>query len=228
MENARHNGASYKVVKSWFNAVAAQFHEHSYEPQNIWNMDESGFGVGESQTTRVLVLINSTHKYKSVAGKQEWITDIECVSAAGEALAPMIIFKAKNLNSSWLPPETPKDWHFGVSENGWTSNNLGLEWLVKVFDPQTRERAGNGRRLLIVDGHGSHIRADFIAYCIDYDIDLLVMPPHCSHLLQPLDVGVAAAGRSGMAGKRVANAILNGRKHQKRLHTRKSRLQPIE
>lgn len=201
MENARFDGASYEVVKRWFDAVATQLQEHTYEPQNIWNMDESGFGVGESQTTRVLVPIDSTHKHKRVAGKQEWITDIECINAAGGALTPMIIFKAKNLNTGWLPPETPANWHFGVSENGWTSNDLGLNWLIKVFEPQTRERAGNKRRLLIADGHGSHIRADFIAHCMENGIDLLIMPPHCSHLLQPLDVGVFSAFKRAHANE---------------------------
>jgi hypothetical protein len=29
-----------------------------------------------------------------------------------------------------------------------------------------------------------------IALCMENNIDLLILPPHCSHLLQPLDVGV--------------------------------------
>ena len=29
-----------------------------------------------------------------------------------------------------------------------------------------------------------------IAFCLENNIDLLILPPHCSHLLQPLDVGV--------------------------------------
>ncbi|KFZ24937.1 hypothetical protein V502_00572 [Pseudogymnoascus sp. VKM F-4520 (FW-2644)] len=127
-------------------------------------MDESGFGIRESQTTRVLVLVKSNQKHKSVVGKQEWVTNIECITAAGMSLTLIIIFKAKNLNSSWLPSETPSNWHFAVSENSWTSNDLGLHWLIKVFEPQTREIAVNQQRLLIADGHGSHIRADFIAY----------------------------------------------------------------
>ncbi|KFY83439.1 hypothetical protein V500_10057, partial [Pseudogymnoascus sp. VKM F-4518 (FW-2643)] len=113
----------------------------------------------------------------------------------------MLIFKAQNLNSTWLLLETPLDWHFAVSENGWTSNNLGLHWLMKVFEPQTRKIAGNNRRLLIMDGHGSHIRADFIAHCMENSIDLLIMPPHCSHLLQPLDVGVFAAFKRAHANE---------------------------
>jgi DDE superfamily endonuclease/Tc5 transposase DNA-binding domain len=193
LEAARFNGASYEKVKAWFDAVAAKFQERAYNNSNIWNMDESGFGVGESQTTKVLVPVDRAQQYKTVVGKQEWVTVIECINAAGGALPPMIIFKGQNLNSGWLPPQTPPDWHFGVSENGWTSNILGLQWLIKVFEPQTREKAAGQPRLLIADGHGSHIRADFIAHCMENDIDLLIMPPHCSHLLQPLDVGVFSA-----------------------------------
>jgi hypothetical protein len=138
MENARFNGATYEVVKSWFDAVASLILEHSYDLRDIWNMDESGFGIGDSQNTRVIVPIKFNHKNNAVPGKQEWVTDIECINAVGEALSPLLIFKAKNLNSGWLPAETPPDWHFGVSENGWTSNDLGLHWLMKVFEPQTR------------------------------------------------------------------------------------------
>src|SRR5271154_1723554 len=38
--------------------------------------------------------------------------------------------------------------------------------------------------------HDSHITGDFIAFCIDNNILLMILPPHSSHLTQPLDVGV--------------------------------------
>ena len=98
-------------------------------------MDESGFGVGESQNTRVLISINVKQKYKAVAGKQEQGTVLECINAASDSLTLIIIFKGKNMNSGWLPSQTPRDWHFAVSENGWTSNEIGLQWLIKVFEP---------------------------------------------------------------------------------------------
>ena len=48
----------------------------------------------------------------------------------------------------------------------------------------------NRIRLLICDGHDSHISAKFVAHCIDNNICLLLLLPHSSHLLQPLDVGI--------------------------------------
>jgi hypothetical protein len=193
LEHSRKDGASYEHVQRWFSAVVSMYTEYRYDPQNIWNMDESGFGIGEEQAMKVLIYLDNATKYTAVGGKQEWVTDIECISAAGEALAPLLIFKGTDVSSRWINEKTPQGWSFATSKNGWTSNHLGLEWLRRVFEPQTREKAAGRRRLLIADGHGSHIQADFIAHCMQNDIDLLIMPPHCSHLLQPLDVGVFSA-----------------------------------
>jgi hypothetical protein len=46
MESSRFDGATYDVLERWFNAFASLMEKHSYAPQNVWNMDESGFGVG--------------------------------------------------------------------------------------------------------------------------------------------------------------------------------------
>jgi len=65
-----------------------------------------------------------------------------------------------------------------------------LEWIQRVFEPATREKAGGKARILICDGHGSHVSADFVGFCIQHKIVMLLMPPHSSHYCQPLDVGV--------------------------------------
>jgi hypothetical protein len=193
LQRARKDGAAYEHVKRWFDAVAALMEGYEYELKDIWNMDESGFGIGEQQAVKVLYTIDQYQEYMVTGGKQEWVTDIECISAAGEALAPLLIFRGADMNTRWINERSPEGWFFATSKNGWTSNELGLKWLQEVFDPQTCDTAAGRRRLLIADGHGSHLRADFIAHCMENNIDLLIMPPHCSHILQPLDVGVFSA-----------------------------------
>ena len=44
--------------------------------------------------------------------------------------------------------------------------------------------------MLILDGHESHVSAEFENYCKTNDIIPISMPPHSSHLLQPLDVAL--------------------------------------
>lgn len=45
-------------------------------------------------------------------------------------------------------------------------------------------------RLLIVDGHGSHETDDFLYSCFQHKIFIVFLPPHASHVLQPLDLAV--------------------------------------
>lgn len=162
-------------------------------------MDESGFAVGTSQSSRALVNIREKSSWKLVNGRQEWITAIECISAAGAALPPLLIYKAKHTNTAWILADTPLDWHFSTSSSGWTSNSHAFEWLTRVFEPATRPNDPSERRLLIADGHSSHITAKVIAYAMEHAIDLLILPPHCSHILQPLDVGVFALLKRALA-----------------------------
>ena len=51
-----------------------------------------------------------------------------------------------------LPPGTK----ISVSETGYSSDELALQWL-EHFDKQTRRRQQGQWRLLIFDGHGSHM-----------------------------------------------------------------------
>ena len=164
-------------------------------------MDESGFAIGSSQSSRALVTSRNRRNWKVVHGRQEWITAIECISAAGVAVPPLIIFKAKHTSSSWIPEHTLLDWRFSTSNSGWTSDSHGYEWLSTVFEPCTRPEDLACRRLLIADGHSSHITAKAIAFRMAHAIDLLILPPHCLHILQPLDVGVFAPLKRALASE---------------------------
>ena len=174
---------SVEATRTWFEAVEELCIQHQYPPERIYNMDESGFAVGQSQTSRVLVNIREKSSWKVVAGRQEWITAIECVSADGKAVPPLVIFKAKNTNTNWIPSQTPLNWHFSTSNSGWTSDSHAYEWLTTVFEPSTRPEDPSSHRLLIMDGHGSHITANVISHCMQNAIDLLILPPHTSHVL---------------------------------------------
>jgi transposase len=52
-----------------------------------------------------------------------------------------------------------------------------------VFKLESWVKSRDKPRLLIMDGHGSHIIANMIALCMDNNINLLILPPHCLHLL---------------------------------------------
>jgi hypothetical protein len=131
------------------------------------------------------------------------------MSAAGVAIALLLIFKAKHTNTGWIPAQTPQDWRFSTSSSGWTSDSHSYEWLTTVFEPLIKPKDPTARRLLIMDGHSSHITTNVIAFCMRNAIDLLILPPHCSHILQPLDVGVFAPLKRALASETDATLRLD-------------------
>jgi hypothetical protein len=119
---------------------------------------------------------------------REWFTVIQSICAAGYATPPFIIYKGRVHISAWYEEaDVPRDWKVSVSENGWTDNALGLEWL-KHFDKYTKARQGGGYRLLVLDGNESYLNQGFKDYCLELKIFTRCMPLQSSHVLQPLDV----------------------------------------
>src|SRR5271170_2158049 len=77
-----------------------------------------GFAIGESQASYVVVDSTLRRKYQAEPGRQEWITVVECICADGSIIPPMVIFKGKNLMTSWIPQPAPKGWYFACNTKG--------------------------------------------------------------------------------------------------------------
>jgi hypothetical protein len=90
-----------------------------------------------------------------------------------------VIFKAKQHQKAWF--SALPNVHIATSKNGWTDNEIGLEWLKVCFEPETRD--GDEYRLLILDGYASHLSTAAIRFCIASKIIPLCLPPHTTHLL---------------------------------------------
>jgi hypothetical protein len=180
-------------IVSWFDKFKSIVEQFDILSENIYNMDETGFSIGAIKSAYVVV--NKEIQSRSIIhpGRQEWVTVIECISTNGNALPPFFILKGKSVAPAWIPKSIlDQEWRMAASSTGWTNNGLGFTWLKEVFEPATREKAAGQRRLLICDGHESHISSKFISFAMDHEIELILLVPHSSHITQPLDVGVFA------------------------------------
>jgi len=203
IEAQRMNGVTEPIVEAWFDAFKDIVGRMNIDVKNIYNMDETGFSIGTMESTRIIVDSTYRTRHQAHPGRQEWISVVECVCADYTTLDPFVIFKGQNVLQSWIPNQVLNQWYFSANTKGWTSNLHGLEWLKRVFEPATRLKANGQQRLLICDGHDSHISGSFISHCIQNRISLLVLPPHTSHLLQPLDVAIF-----GPLKKKLTTALL--------------------
>ncbi|SCO92492.1 related to transposase [Fusarium oxysporum] len=178
------------IILGWFRLVQNTIAKHGIQSEDIWNFDETGFMMGVISSGMVVTGSERLGRPKLVQpGNHEWITVIQAINAEGWAIEPFIIGAGQYHFANWHQQATiPDGWVIATSQNGWTNNELGLEWL-KHFNRCTTDRSFGSYRLLILDGHESHHSVAFEKYCKENNIITLCMPPHASHLLQPLDVG---------------------------------------
>jgi 4-hydroxybenzoate polyprenyltransferase len=210
IEHARVNSATIPVIKAWFPYLAVP-EIKAIKPANRWNMDEAGIMEGQGVNGLVVGSREKRAILKKAPGTRAWTSFIECISATGEHLSPVVIFKGKSVQQQWFPTDLkPFDgWLFTATEKGWTTNDVAVEWLEKLFIPRTQLEDPNDNRLLVLDGHDSHTSADFMWLCFKHRIYVLYLPAHCSHVLQPLDLGVffslKAAYRKGIGNNYLWN-----------------------
>jgi hypothetical protein len=179
-----------ELIKGWFELVRNTKAKHGITDDDIYNFDETGFQMGVIMSGMVVTASERRGRPKAVQpGNKEWTTVIQGVNARGWAIPPFVIFAGTYLLEAWFEEEAiPGDWTISVSDAGWTTNMLGLEW-IQHFHKHTKDRTTGAKRLLIVDGHDSHETMEFKDFCKEHGIITLCMPAHSSHLLQPLDVG---------------------------------------
>jgi hypothetical protein len=188
----RHENNIYDKVIHWFEVVGKVLEDPAILPENVYNMDETGVMLCMLGSIKVLLSKDDPRDYRGAGVKRTMVTAIECISANGRSLLPMIIWPATTHRSNWTTFPTP-GWHYACSESGYTDSKISLEWLKRVFDPQTRGQANQKPRVLICDGFGTHETLEALEFCFENNIILCRLPSHTSHKLQPCDVGVFAS-----------------------------------
>jgi hypothetical protein len=178
----------YDKVKYWFEVIGPVLYEPDVLPENVYNMDETGVMLSMLNSVKVLVGKEDTHAYRGARVKRTMVTAVECISADGRCLNPMIIWPAKTHRANWTTYPTP-GWVYALSDTGFTDSYISLQWLKLVFDPQTKQRANNKPRVLIWDGFGTHETLEVLEFCFENNIILCRLASHTSHKTQPCDVG---------------------------------------
>lgn len=179
-------------ITEWFvrfGGILRQYHQ-----DHVFNMDETGLSTNRKY--RVMVP-RGAHGISPGGDKNIHITGIVCYNRVGTYPKPGIILPGvKNLPAELRDFADNAD--FYSSPTGWITNDVFGKWAInfahwvahwrKTLPP---DRAGR-RVLLIMDGHTTRRNVDALWYMYNFGIDVLTLPGHCSHVLQPFDVGIAA------------------------------------
>ena len=156
--------------------------------EDTWNMDETGFRIGCGKTHWVI----STYAKKPLLlmdpDNRDYVTSIETISGGGRNIPSIVILAGVNILEKWVKNNLPDDIGFATSPTGYSNDDIALAWL-KHFDHHSKKSQLGVWRLLVIDGFGSHLSYEFYHYAQAHKIELFQLPPHSTHLTQPLDVG---------------------------------------
>lgn len=184
------------VVYGFYDKLEKIISEKGLEnrPEAIYNMDESGFPTDPSKFKTVGTKGEKTVRVTHGCNREN-ITVLATCCADGTSLPPLIVFKGKRLQSTWRPTDG-KDvlpgTQYAVTEQGWMNTTVFEEYFEN-FVEQVKDK---GPILVILDGHLSHTSLKTAQLAMENDITILKLPPHCTDLLQPLDVSCFAPLKS--------------------------------
>ena len=148
----------------------------------IYNLDETAINT-EHNPPRI-VGVRGIRTSVITSPRSSLTTVIACGNALGNRIPPYIVYKGSRLTEDLVCNGLPGT-KYAVSETGWSNTDILLDYIQNHFLKYVKTPV-----LLVYDGHSTHITSSVLSLARNSGIHLFVLPPHSSHITQPLDVGI--------------------------------------
>lgn len=175
-----------EAVKLFYSNLEILMQKFNFEPNRIFNMDETGITTVQAKCPKVYGAKGAKKVGSAISAERgRTITGVFCMSASGNYIPPMLIYPRKRMPTT-LQKNGPLGAVYKCSKNGWINSELFFEWLshfAKYAKPSVSDPI-----LLVLDNHSSHISIPAYDFCKENNIHMVSLPPHTSDHLQPLDL----------------------------------------
>jgi len=166
-------------------------------PGRIWNADETGIQLGQTGgRTKVIASRGARRVYVRSSPDTRHVSLLFAVNAAGQCSpATFILPTAKTPAGFWQAIDLldEDDWAAVCEKKGFITEASFYGWLklfVQHLDENIRQNNVNEEHLLIIDQCSSHSSLRILEYAEQHSVMLYALPPHTTHLTQPVDVGL--------------------------------------
>jgi hypothetical protein len=190
LESARRWSCSFNAIADFFTRFSLLFQR---DPHLIFNADET--------------MLSGLKRFRVLAEKQRLplvtaetklphLTAMCTISATGTTFKPFVILphlKGLKKLSEFLP-----DVHFATTQSGWMNRNIFTAWAIcfcselSFYRMTLPDALRNESVLLVLDGHPSRLNLEALVILDAFDVDVLCLPSHCTHVVQAFDVAVAS------------------------------------
>jgi hypothetical protein len=173
-------------VNQFFEKLGNVLTKHKVTPSRIWNLDETG--VQTVLKPKKIVAAKGTKQVGAVVSAERGtlVTVELAANAIGNTIPPMFVFPRLKFKDLFIRDGPPECIGAGNSSGWMTSTEflIFMDHFIKYTKPTPSEPV-----LLLLDNHSSHIDIKVVEKAKENSVIMLSFPPHCTHRLQPLDVG---------------------------------------
>jgi len=181
---ARATAFNRHTVGEFFDNLRQVRSRHSYAPEDIFNVDETGLTTVQ-KPVRVIAGRGEKQVGRMTSGKRGTLITACCaVNAVGNSIPPFFIFPRVHFKSSMLAGSPAGS--VGVENpSGWMNGENFVEWMKHFIIHSKCSKTA--KVLLLLDNHESHVSLECLDLARQNGITMLTFPPHTSHKLQQLD-----------------------------------------
>ncbi|EFX70829.1 hypothetical protein DAPPUDRAFT_60856, partial [Daphnia pulex] len=156
-------------------------------PSRWFNADESGFTTVHAPDG--IIARKGRKQIGSITSGERGTLVTVClaVSATGTSIPPYFVFPRVHFKEYFLNG-APLGSVGSANKSGWMSDK-DFVLFMKHFIQNVRPSKEN-EVVLFFDNHSSHLSIEVLNLAKDNGVVMITFPPHCSHLLQPLDRSV--------------------------------------
>ena len=179
--------ANKYVVSNHFKTLGKLLEENDLlnKPEHSFNVNESGMCMN-CKNGKLVVKKGAKQAHSTAKSQRDHITVNCCLSANWQTIPPFITYE-KAFPLAPYRSEGMVNAFYGKSENGNMDKVTFCTWATDHF---IKLKNHFGKRILIIDGHGSRISIEIIQAAIDNNVILYCFAAYTKHILEPLDVAV--------------------------------------
>ncbi|XP_032790742.2 uncharacterized protein LOC116927786 [Daphnia magna] len=182
---ARAAGFNKPVVMKFFDNLGMLMTKHQFKAHELWNCDETNDPT-VNPPPKIIATKGTKQVQQTVSAERGVnVTMLAFINAGGGWVPPVFVFPWKK-----VAPTMFQNGPLGCiglpHESGWMTGQNFFKSLQHFhsFVKCSKEKP----ILLIMDNHSSHLDFQAVTFAKENGIVMLTLPPHCSHVLQPLDV----------------------------------------
>jgi hypothetical protein len=170
------------------------------DPRFVLNMDQTNSKFGNSPGQTIDHCGARTINMRTGTDDSKRCTVALTVTASGEMLPPMVIYKGTRYGRIATREllDHPQEMKYAMQPKAWFDEATMLDWVDDVLKPYVATAPVGIIPILFLDSFKVHLLGSVADANQDLGVELEIIPPGCTGLVHPIDVGINKPFKANM------------------------------